>query len=264
MEGINGEEGKKEEMTSEEEMEEDKELKDEEDMEEDPQEPAESNPENSEDEDESGILDPDSEEEGEEDEEEVEENREKELLEDDEEVGGEEKVNEVETKEDRIGEEVISFEQIEDHSDPISLNQNPNLSNLDINSPKDYLESDDDVFNENTKAKAEASMTAKSTTGSSTTVTKSITGSTESHLAEALTKTPPSKTDDIEMKDEEKLEIEEKYEEVEEKQEEKKEVRERGRGGMKEKADRRSSSSGAVQRAATDMRYREVKADNLP
>ena len=168
----------------------------------------------------------------------------------------------METKEDRIGEEVISFEQIEDHSDPISLNQNPNLSNLDINSPKDYLESDDDVFNENTKAKAEASMTAKSTTGSSITVTKSITGSTESHQAEALTKTPPSKTDDIDMQDEEKKETEEKYDKVEEKQEGKKEVKERSRGGVKERADRRSSSTGAGQMAATDMRYREVKADN--
>ena len=69
-------------------------------------------------------------------------------------------------------------------------------------------------------------MTAKSTTGSSMTVTKSTTGSTESHLAEALTKRPPSKTDDIEMKEEEKLEIDEKHEEVEEKQEEKKEVKE--------------------------------------
>ena len=264
MEQVNDEGGQQDEMEPVEEMEEDSEVKEDEEMEEDVPEPAESNPKSSGDEDEAGILDPDSEEEGEEDEEEVEENREKELLEDDEEVGREEKVNEVETKEDRIGEEVISFEQIEDHSDPISLNQNPNLSNLDINSPKDYLESDDDVFNENTKAQAEASMTAKSTTGSSTTVTKSITGSTESHLAEALTKTPPSKTDDIEMKDEERSEIEEKHEEVEEKQEEKKEVMERGRGGMKEKADRRSSSSGAVQWAATDKRYREVKADNLP
>ena len=107
-------------------------------------------------------------------------------------------------------------------------------------------------------------MTAKSTTGRSTTVTKSITGSIESHLAEALTKTPPSKTDDIEMKEEEELEIEEKYEEVEEKQEEKKEVKERGRGGKKEKTDRRSSSSGTVQWAATDKHYGEVKTDNLP
>ena len=184
------------------------------------------------------------------------------MLKDDEDVGEEEKVDEVETKEERIGEEVISFEQIEDHSDPISLNQNPNISNLDINSPKDYLESDNDVFNENTKAKAEASMTTKSTTGSSITVTKSITGSTESHQAEALTKTPPSKTDDIDMQDEEKKETKEKYDEVEEQQKVEKEVKERSRGREKEKAGSRSISSGAVQMTTTDMRYREVKGEN--
>ena len=52
---------------------------------------------------------------------------------------------------------------------------------------------------------------------------------------------------------------------MEEKQEGEKEVKEtkeRSRGGEKERAERRSSSSGAVQRAATDMRYWEVKADN--
>ena len=64
------------------------------------------------------------------------------------------------------------------------------------------------------------------------------------------------------MQDEEKKETEEKYDKVEEKQEGKKEVKERSRGGEKERAERRSSSSGAVQMAATDMRYREVKADN--
>ena len=99
----------------------------------------------------------------------------------------------METKEERIGEEVISFEQIEDHSDPNSLNRDPNLSNLDINSSKDYSELDDDVFNENTKAKAEASMNTKSATGGSIMVTKSITGSTESHQAEALKKHLPLK-----------------------------------------------------------------------
>ena len=211
MEEVNDEGGQKKEIEPEEEMEEDSEVKKDEDIEEDIPEPAESNPESSGHEDEAGILDPDSEEEGEEDKEEVEENREKELLQDEEDVGEKEMVDKVETKDERLGEEMISFEQIEDHSDPISLNQDPNLSNLDINSPKDFFESDDDVFNENTEAKIEASMTTKSTTGSSITVTKSITGSTKSHQAEALTKTPPSKTDDIDMQDEEKKETKEKY-----------------------------------------------------
>ena len=49
---------------------------------------------------------------------------------------------------------------------------------------------------------------------------------------------------------------------MEKKQEVEKEVKERSRGGEKERAERRSSSSGAVQMAATDMRYREVKEEN--
>ena len=50
----------------------------------------------------------------------------------------EEDVDKVEMKEKRSGEEVNSFEQIKDHSDPIMINQDPSLSNLAINSPKDY------------------------------------------------------------------------------------------------------------------------------
>ena len=49
---------------------------------------------------------------------------------------------------------------------------------------------------------------------------------------------------------------------MEKKQEVEKEVKERSRGGEKERAERRTSSSGAVQMTTTDMRYREVKEEN--
>ena len=248
MEEVDEDEVERKEEEPEEKMEEDKEMREEGGMEEDCQEQADSSPENSDVEDESGLLEPDTEEEGEEDEEEVEEKRAEELLGDDDEVSVEEEVIEVEPKEDRVGEEVDTFEQIKDHFDPISLNQKPNISNLDINSPKDPMELDDNVFNE-------ASNAAKSDNGSSETVTKSTPGSAEITLTEVIEITPLSKPNDIVMQEEEKLEIEE----MQEKQEERKEVEERGRGEKKEKAGRSRSSSGATNFGATDMRYREVK-----
>jgi hypothetical protein len=91
-------------------------------------------------------------------------------------------------EEEKGVEEVTSFEKIKDHSDPLMVNQDPNLSNLAINSPKHFSESDDDVMNENFKAQAKASMATKSTSGSSIMVMKSTTGSTTSHQAETLAK----------------------------------------------------------------------------
>ena len=108
---------------------------------------------------------------------------------DDDEVSVEEEVIEVEPKEDRVGEEVVTFKQIKDHLDPISLNQKPNISNLDINSPKDPMELDENVFNE-------ASNAVKSDTGSSETVTKSTPGSAEITLTEVIEITPLSKPND--------------------------------------------------------------------
>ena len=146
------------------------------------------------------------------------------------------------------------------------VNQDPNLSNLAINSPKDYSESDDDVFNENLNAKAKASKATKSTSGSSILVTKSTTGSTKSNQAEALANKPTSKTADVYMQDEEKKDTKEEEDKMEEKQEEVEEVKEvKGRSSEVEKdeenEDRMSSSSGAGQMAATDKRYREVKTE---
>ena len=88
----------------------------------------------------------------------------------------EKEVDKVEMEEEkRSSEEVTTFEQIMDHSDSLMVNQDPNLSNLAINSPKDYSESDDDIMNENLKAQAKASMATKSTSGSFIMVIKSTT-----------------------------------------------------------------------------------------
>ena len=104
---------------------------------------------------ETSLLAPGSEEEDDEDEEDVEENREEELLKEKEEVSTRE-VDKVEMEEEkRSGEEVTTFMNVKDHSDPLNVNQDPNFSNLAITSPKGTPVSDDNVTNINeNKAKA--------------------------------------------------------------------------------------------------------------
>ena len=62
----------------------------------------------------------------------------------------------------------------------------------------------------------------------------------------------------------EKSEINEECQEMQEKVEGRKEAKERGRGEKKGRAESRSSTPGAARWAATDVRCREVKSENLP
>ena len=129
--------------------------------------PAESTTNITEEDDETSLLNHGSEEEEDEDEEDVEENREEELLKEEEEVSTRE-VDKVETEEEkRSGEEVTTFMNVKDHSDPLNVNQDPNFSNLAITSHKGTPVLDDDVttVNENCKAKANASLVKKSAPG---------------------------------------------------------------------------------------------------
>ena len=246
-------ETRKEEGASDEEMEEDKEVRTEESMEDDSQDRPEVSPEGSDIEDESGLLEPDTEEEGEEDEEEVEEKRAEELLGEDDEAGGEEEEIEVELDVDDVGEEVLTFEKTEDHLDSKPLNKSPSISDLEINSPKDSPEPDNEIFDETSTA--ETSNAAKSFTGSSKTVTKSLTGSAET----GQTNTPLSKPNDIDMT------ATKEGQEMQEKVERGKEDKGRGRKEKKGRAESRSSSTtGAAMYGATDVRCKEVKSDNLP
>ena len=151
---------------------------------------------------------------------------------------------------------------VKDHSDPLSVNQNNSFSNLAITSPKDTPMSDHGVTdkNENCKAEAEASL-----------VTKVKLDSNTSPQAEAITKELSSAAD-VYLEEEEKKDIntetgEEEDDETAEEEEEvkiSKEVKGRSREEKKEEKKeeitKKGSSSEAVQMAARDNRYKEVKA----
>ena len=247
-------------------MEEDEKEREEEDME--VPGPAEDN--------ETSLLDPGSEEEDDEDEEDVEENMEEELLKEEEEVSTEE-VDKVETEEEkRSGEEVTTFLNVKDHSDPLNVNQDPNFSNLAITSPKGTPVSDDDVttVNENCQAKANDSLVTKSATGSNNLDTKSNPGSIKSHQAESFIKEPASKTAEVYMQEKEKKEEkgeeeDDELSEEQEKEDEEVQITKEVKGGSreeekeekKEEAAKKGSSPGAGLMAARDTRYKEVKAE---
>ena len=167
---------------------------------------------------------------------------------------------------------------VQDHSDPLNVKQDPNISNLAISSPKGTPVLDDDVttVNENCQAKANDSLVTKSATGSNNLDTKSNPGSIKSHQAEPFTKEPASKTAEVYMKEEEKKGTnsetgEEEDDEMTEEQEEEEEVkitkevkggsREEEKEEKKEEVTKKGSSPGAVQMAARDKRYKEVKAE---
>ena len=155
---------------------------------------------------ETSLLDPGSEEEDNEDEEDVKEKREEELLKEEEEVSSKE-VDKVETEEEkRSVEEVTTFMNVRDHSDPLNVNQNPNFSDMAITSPKGNPMSDDDVTTVNKKcqAKANDSPVTKSATGSNNLGAKSSSGSIKSHQAESFTKEPASENDEVYIQEEEK------------------------------------------------------------
>ena len=161
--------------------------------------------------------------------------------------------------EQRGGEEVLTFMDVKDCTDPLNVKQNNSFSNLAITSPKDTPMSDDDVTdeNENCKAEAEASL-----------VTKVNPDSNTSPQADAITKELASAAD-VYLEEEEKKDIntetaeegdDETAGEKEEEEEEKitKEVKGRSREEKKEEKKeeitKKGSSSGAVQMAARDNR----------
>ena len=172
----------------------------------------------------------------------------------------------METEEEkRSSEEVITFIEVRDPSDPLNLNHKTNFSDLAINSPKDttMLDDDDTKLNEKCQAKAADSPVKKSASGSNNN------GSTKGHQAESIINEPASDTAKVYEQEEEKEESssetgEEEDDEVTEvgeveitkevmgggKEEEKKEGKEAGA--------KKSRTPGADLMASRDNRYREV------
>ena len=104
-------------------------------------------------------------------------------------------------------EEKILLDFIRDHSDPLTENQNPTLSELLINSPKDTTMSDKNDSNVNEKCQAQASdsQVTKSHTGSNNNSTKSDPGSTTGHHAESIANKLSSKTAKVYDQEEEEV-----------------------------------------------------------
>ena len=212
-------------------------------------------------EDETSLLDQGSGEEEDEDEEDVEEKVEEELLKEEDEVSVRE-VDKVEMEvERRGGEEVLTFMDVKDRTDPLNVKQNNSFSSLAITSPKDIIMSDDGATEVNDKCKAEAKASL---------VTKANPGSNISHQAEAINEELASAAD-VYGGDEEKQGIdtesgeEEDDETVEEEEADEevkimKEVKGRSKEGERGEAAKKGCSFGAVRMAATDRRYKEVKA----
>ena len=129
------------------------------------------------DEDETTLLAQEFGEEDKEDEEDVEEKIQEELLKEEVEMTNQEEVTAKEDKEvdevvmeveQRGGEEVLTFMDVKDPTDPLNVQQNKSFSSLAINSPKDVNMSDKVATdqNDNSKAEAEASLVAKANPGS--------------------------------------------------------------------------------------------------
>ena len=126
------------------------------------------------DEDETTLLAQESGEEDKEDEEEVEEKVQDELLKEEvetphqEEVTVKEKDEEVMEVEQRGGEEVTTFMNVKDPTDPLNVQQSKSFKNLAINSPKDIEMSDTAATDHNDNSKAEAGFVsvAKANLGS--------------------------------------------------------------------------------------------------
>ena len=135
------------------------------------------------DEDETTLLAQESGEEDKEDEEEVEEGVQEELLKEEVETPNQEEViakevdEEVMEVEQRGGEEVLTFMNVKDPTDPLNVKQSKSFSSLALNSPKDVDMSDKVAtdHHDNSKAEAEASLVAKASPGSN-----------KGHQAEAL------------------------------------------------------------------------------
>ena len=89
----------------------------------------------------------------------------------------------------KSSEEVITLMKVRDHSDPLNVNQKPNISELAIKSPKDTTMSDNDdtKVSKKCQAKDANSPVTKSDPGSNNNGTKSNLGSTKSHQAESIT-----------------------------------------------------------------------------
>ena len=178
-----------------------------------------------------------------------------------EEVIAQEVDEEVMEVEQRGGEEVLTFMNVKDPTDPLNVQQNKSFSSLAINSPKDVNMSDkvDTDHNDNSKAEAEASLVAKANPGSN-----------KSHQADALNANHASAAD-VYGRDKEKQDTDTEPEEEEE------DERVEGEGAdeevsfveevkgksekeeMKEVA-KKGCRTGAVMMGATDLRIKEVKA----
>ena len=163
--------------------------------------------------------------------------------------------------EQRGGEEVLTFMDVKDRTDPLNVKQNNSFSSLAITSPKDIIMSDDGATEVNDKCKAEAEASL---------VTKANPGSNISHQAEAINKELASAAD-VYGGDEEKQGIdtesgeEEDDETVEEEEADEevkimKEVKGRSKEGERGETAKKGCSSRAVRMAATDMRIKEAKA----
>ena len=187
----------------------------------------------------------------------MENDRAKALLGEDCEAGGtEEVIEEVDLVEEGVGEEVKTFDKTEYHLDSKDLNENknPSISELDLNRQKDSTESDNEVFTHTSE-----SETAKSNSGSSTIDTKSKIGSVETGQ-----KTKPhSKPIAMSEVRVEKWEKEE-GQEVKEKMEVDGEGKERGRQEKKVGTEAKSSTPVAPSFGAHDIRYKEVKLEEIP
>ena len=162
--------------------------------------------------------------------------------------------------EQRGGEEVLTFMNVKDPTDPLNVQKSKSFSNLAINSPKDVDMSDKVATdqNDNSKTEAEVSLVAKANPGSNI-----------SHKAEALNANHASAADVYE-KDKEKQDTDtESEEEVEDERVEEEEVDEevkfveevKGKSKKEEVEEvaKKGCRTGAFM-GATDLRIKEVKA----
>ena len=213
------------------------------------------------------MLAQESGEEDEEDEEDVEEKVQEELLKEEVETANQEEVtakevDEEEMEEEQRGcEEVLTFMDVKDPTDPLNVKQNNSFSSLAINSPKDINMSDNVAIDENanSKAEAEASLVAKANPGSDISHQADALNVNNASAADVYGRDKEKQDTDMESEEEEK---EERVEGEEEDEEVKfvEEVKGRSEKEEMEKVAKKGCRTGTSMMGATDLRIKEVKA----
>ena len=164
-------------------------------------------------------------------------------------------------EEQRGCEEVLTFMDVKDPTDPLNVQQNNSFSSLAINSPKDVNMSDKVATdqNDNSKAEAEASLVAKANPGSDISHQADALNANHASAADVYGRDKEKQDTDMESEEEEKEEIVEE-EEGDEEVKIVEEVKGRGEKEEMEEVAKTRCRTGTPRMGGTDLRFKEVKA----